>query len=395
MGTFFFRLTLYFFLSLLLFFFLEKHAEAAVTLLPSLTISEEYNDNFFFTGPEKEEEWTTVIAPAFTLRYQNPSVILSANYRGGIRMELKHDETNEYFQRLNFNIDLPFLSRTFNGVDVHITEAFENTPQTPAIPLGGERPVGETFITPVGPVETSRNAASIGLGYDWSRRFRTDFTYLNTILQYKGGLLEDFIAHNADILGTYNILRTTKLTVAYGVLITRFERSDGFTEHRITIGGSHNITPTFLITGSIGESLLPENKTVLSATFDLTKKIERSDIKIAYVRRVTTGEGVIAAAALDQTISVDVGYAITTRTLFASRIYHTQTNGLLGPSIETASNTNGLTAIATTVFLPWLTGSASYGYLDFKEQGGLNRNLNSNRISLFLTASDAGLRLMK
>ncbi len=394
MGTFLFRLAFLFFLLILPFSFLETRAEASVDLIPSLTVSEEYNDNFFFTGPNKEEEWTTVIAPALTLRYQNPSIVLSANYRGGIRLQLKNDQTNEYFQRLNFNILLPFLERTFHGVDVRITEAFENTPQTPSIPFSGGE-AGGIFSVPVGPVETSRNAASISLGYDFFLKFRTDFTYLNTILQYKGGLLEDFVAHNVDLMGRYNISRTTNLTVAYGILITRFERSDGFTEHRITIGGSHSLSPTFLVHGSIGESLLPDNKGVLSSELDFTKKVSQLDIKLGFVRRVTTGEGVVPAASLAETISADFTYPMSARTLLTSRIYRTQTNGLSGPFMETVSNTNGVTAIATTAFLPWLTGSVSYGYLDLQEQGGLNRTINNNRISLFLTASDRGSRLMK
>ena len=70
-------------LFLLSFSFLETRAEASVFLVPSLTVSSEYNDNFFFTSIDREEDLLSLISPAFTLKIENSSIILAANYVGG------------------------------------------------------------------------------------------------------------------------------------------------------------------------------------------------------------------------------------------------------------------------------------------------------------------------
>lgn len=382
-----------FLLFLLPILLLETRAEARVLLVPALTVSEEYTDNFFFTGPDKEEELTTVITPTLSLRYENPSIILGINYGGGIRLQLKNDAVNTYSQRVNFDIGFPALSRTFHGVDIQVTEAFERTPELPSVPLGG--PARETFGTTIGRVDTSRNAASLGLAYSWSKTWKTDFTYRNTIVRYQGSegsVLENFISHNADIMGTYNISQTTHLTATYGILNTRFALSDGFTEHRVSLGGLHAMSSTFSTHGSLGESFLPNNASILIATLGLTKRVERADITFNYLRRVTTGEGIVAAATLAQTLSAGVTYPISLNTVFVLGLDRTHTNGLSALSLATIVDANTVTAAATTTFLPWLTGSLRYSHLNHKREGiGLNRNM----ITFFLTASDQGLRLLK
>jgi hypothetical protein len=364
-----------------------------VGLIPSLTVSEEYNDNFFYTSDDKKGELTTLITPTLTLRYQNPSVILSANYRGGLRLQIENDDTNQYFQGLTFDMLFPFLSRTFRGVEVNITEVFNHTPDTPPIPLGGTTP--STVVVPVGPVDTSRNAASVSLAYNWSSKLRTNMTYLNTAVQYQGGILEDFMSHNTDIIGTYSVSTITQINLSYGVLTTDFERSDDFTEQRVSVGGSHGITPTFISHGSIGGSLLADRSTLLIATAGFTKKVGRTDSKLDYSRRLTTGEGVVAAAALAQTLSAELVYHPGTRTAVTFGFAHTQTNVLTGSSTQAIAKTNTLTTAVATSFRPWLIGTATYAYFNLHEEGLLNRTLNTNRIIFLLTVADPGWDLFR
>jgi hypothetical protein len=271
---------------------LETRAEASVSLIPSLTVSEEYNDNFFFKdNTDREEDLTTTITPALTLRYENPSIILGAHYRGGVPFHLKHkEEDGKYLQHLNFDIALPFLSRRFHGVDVRITEFSDFTPEIPAISLGG--PPRETFGTGRGRVDTSRNMASIGLGYSGSPRWRTDLTYLNTLTQYKGETApEDTKVHNIDLTETYKFSREIDLSVGYGGLITHFEGGRVSREQHGTVGGAHRFSPTFFARGSIGTSFIPKDKTkVKIGDIRFTKKVRRADFSMGYIsRRVTEG----------------------------------------------------------------------------------------------------------
>ena len=379
-------------------FFLEQ-AEARVLLLPSLTVSEEYNDNFFFTSPHKEEELATAINPALTLRYESPAVILAIIYTGGLRLQLKNEMPEEYTQRLNFNLALPLLAGTVDGVDIRITELFDHTPEIPSVPLGGQ--TRETFGTGLGRINTSRNLASIGVGYPWSPRFRTDLTYLNTVVLYEGDLPEDSFSHNGDIRGSYNLSQTAQGTLDYGVRVTRFRFSKGFTEQRMTVGATNQITATFFARGSIGGSLLSENRTALISDIGFTKQIEQVAVTGGYVRRVTTAGDIarptstpaVSSQALTQTLSAGMSYPMNTTTTFALTVNYTQTDGLSDLLIKT--NTRTISASASHTFFPWLVGAVRYAYLNFQNERIMIQDISSNRVLFSLTASDPGLRLMR
>ena len=374
-------------LLLLSFSFLETRAEASVFLVPSLTVSNEYNDNFFFTSIDREEDLVSLISPTLTLRIANSSIILAANYVGGAELHVNKDERNGYRQSFTFDIALPFLSRKVEGMEVHVNEALTYLPEIPSIPLGGS-----ASVPSIGRGNSSRNIASIGIRYAWSPKWLANFNYLNTIAQFEGDpfLHEDFVAHNIDIGSTYSYSHTTKLIVEYGILVTRFELTDGFTEQRVSFGAEHRITPTLMLREKLGESFLRQNITAFVSEVGLEKKLKMASTSLRYARNITTGAGAIPTATLAQTVSAEASYAVTARTTVALKIDHIQTSPLLDIDIKTVSN--GANMIATYSFLKWLTGSARYAYFDMS---GAGIDGYSNRVAFSLTASDPGWRFLK
>jgi len=380
-------------LLLLSFSFVETRAEASVFLVPSLTVSDEYNDNFFFTSVDREEDLLFLISPALTLKIENSSIILAANYVGGAELHVNKDERNGYRQDLTFNIELPSLSRKIVGMEVHVTEALVFSPEIPSTAVGGSASRATTSVPSIGRGNNYRNMASIGMSYTWSPRWLASFNYLNTIAQFEGDPLlhEDLIAHTIDIGSTYNYSHTTKLIVEYGILITRPEVTDGFTERRVSFGGEHHIDPTLIIREKLGGSFLRENAKIFVSEIGLEKKIEMAHTSLRYVRNITTGAGAAPAATLSQTVSAEAGYAVNARTAVVLKMDRTQTNALLGADIKTVLS--GANMIATCSFLKWLTGSASYAYFD-RSGAGISDGY-SNRVAFFLTASDPGWRFLK
>ena len=388
-----------FFIFLILFtpiLFLESRAFASLTLTPSLSISEQYNDNFLFLGDHREEDLNTTIGSGLILTYSNPYFIMGAHYRAGAAVSRKIAEGNRYTQYLNFNIALPFLSRKYRGVDIRITETSDFTPEIPAKPLGG--PAERAFTTTLGRIDTFRNTASIGLSYSGIPRWVTDFNYRNLIVQYEGNplitRLEDSMSHHIDMSEAYTLSSRTRFNILYGIVVNEFEFRDGFTEQRMTVGGEHRFNSRLFMSGSIGGSFLTGNTTALVSEIGLTNKIEKADLKLGYVRRVTTGEGVITTATLGQTVSAETSYPVTAQTSLAFTVDYTHTNTLLD-AIATKTVSNGVTGVLTTRFLPWLSGSASYAYFNLKETGLRTLDATRNTITFSLTASNPGLRLIQ
>ncbi len=388
-----------FFLSILCIFFLASPAIASFSLLPSLTVSGEYNDNFFLTSPDKEEDFKTVIFPALTLKYENPSAILAVNYRGGAEFHINNKERDAYRQNFNFDMILP---RRFDRVDVHILEILEYTPDLAFAPIGGRAREVQGTVIARGAVNTFRNIASMGLSYGWSPRWVTDLNYRNAIVKYRGPPprdgppLEDFVSHDIDIYGKYNLSYRTEINMGYGILNTRFESSQGFTAPRVKLGGRHQAAHNFFISGSVGESFLPQTTGEFIYDAGLSKRLKRTDFSLNYAQHVTTGEGVSPAATLERGVTADVTYAMSERTSLFFRVDRSNTSRLS----DTASlNTilENATGSITTRFLPWLSGSAlyTYTYSNFQEGGITTRDAKRNVMTLFLTASDTGLKLIK
>ena len=278
-------------------------------------------------------------------------------------------------------------------MEVHVTEALVFSPEIPSTSVGGSASRATTSVPSIGRGNISRNMASIGVRYAWSPRWLANFNYLNTIAQFEGDPLlnEDFVAHNIDIGSTYNYSHITKLIVEYGMLVTRFELTDGFTEQRVSFGGEHHINPTLMIREKLGGSFLRENVTTFVSEVGFEKKIEMAYTSLRYVRNITTGVGAIPAATLAQTVSAEAGYPVNARTVVVLKMDRTQTDALLGADMKTVAS--GANVTATCIFLKWLTGSASYAYFD-RSGAGISDGY-SNRVAFSLTASDPGWRFLK
>lgn len=73
-----------------------------LTLFPSISVSEEYNDNVHSDNQNRESDFITNISPTITLSVNQPSYQLNAGYSFTASLFAKGTEPNEAFQSQNF-----------------------------------------------------------------------------------------------------------------------------------------------------------------------------------------------------------------------------------------------------------------------------------------------------
>src|SRR5882762_1613279 len=81
----------------------EKRGPLTVT--PSISVSEEYNDNIFLDNRRREYDYITTFTPALTLFVNRPSYRLSAGYSFGADLYARHDNLTNPFDRQSFLAD--------------------------------------------------------------------------------------------------------------------------------------------------------------------------------------------------------------------------------------------------------------------------------------------------
>jgi uncharacterized protein (PEP-CTERM system associated) len=75
---------------------------APVTLLPSIAVYEEYNDNVFVDNQNRQWDFITGFSPALMLFVNRPTYRLAAGYSFTAEVYARESRLNEAFARQNF-----------------------------------------------------------------------------------------------------------------------------------------------------------------------------------------------------------------------------------------------------------------------------------------------------
>ena len=84
---------------------LQMPRAAPLTILPSITISEEYNDNVNLSNANRTSDWITGFTPALNVIYESATYRLSAGYNFTAEMYARDPDRNAAFNRQNFDLD--------------------------------------------------------------------------------------------------------------------------------------------------------------------------------------------------------------------------------------------------------------------------------------------------
>ena len=114
------------------------NSEARTTLESSLSGSGFFTDNLFFTDANKQDDLGLFVSPAITLGYESTDAVLDVGYQGTAQFFINNPSQNTYAQSANIGVDLPFLTRRYQRLEVKIIESFNFSPQLQAFSFTGE-----------------------------------------------------------------------------------------------------------------------------------------------------------------------------------------------------------------------------------------------------------------
>jgi hypothetical protein len=254
-----------------------------VTLTPSISISEEYNDNLFLDNQNRQWDFITGFSPAITLFVNRPSYELRAGYTFTAEVYGQESRLNNVFDHQNFVASGVY--RAARGLTLTVSDSFaldRNTNRVAAQGFAtGAR--GESWSNTFAPgmtwQMTPRNSLSLGATY-LVQRFKED-------------------GFDSDTYGLQSRLDhafTLRLTgnIGYGFTYLDLQEQENSTTHTPTLGVSYRLTRT--LSGSVNGGpaitrLGGETFTSPAGTASLVQDLRFGSASVQYTRAVSAAGG--------------------------------------------------------------------------------------------------------
>jgi hypothetical protein len=270
-----------------------------ITLVPSIAVSGEYDDNVFLDNRNKQADFIGAFSPALTLVVNKPSFELSAGY--SFTAEIYADQSH---------LSGPFNSQFFLGsalfrlsprLTLTLSDYFVNDRNTNITSQGAT----------TGRQESWSNSFSPGLAWQASPRNTLSLGATHTVLRYLGGgggLDSDTYSFQTALGHAF----TPRLTgsIGYGfTYIDQLNEGEDSTTHSPNVGLSYRVTENLTASVSGGPAITEiDGETFITpaGTASLTQAFRWGSMGIRYTRGVSVAGG-FGGTTDTQTISGSVG----------------------------------------------------------------------------------------
>ena len=354
----------------------DSLAQVRTALIPSLTVSEEFNDNIFFRERDREADLVTRIIPRIDLFVPRPRTEVSVSFQPGVEFLARHPEETRQLQALNFNL----FHRVSPLLDISVTDTFSLAPTT------FQEVIPELGVVRVERTRVITNSLSVVAGY----RF-TPKTSANGILGYSLSRFQARRLIDSDALSlrggvTHRLTPRTTLNGALRFQNLRFEEGESVSTVSLQLGGSHQITRVWSTSASLGITLAEgELGAFIAAT--LTRIFATGSLNFGFDRDITAGGGLLGLIT-GQRFSIGWNQAVTRR-LSWNALFSLSTSSPRGREIEFFFVQAG-TGLAYLVSRR-VTLSASYNF-GFRDRRGPGGEIFDNRLRITLTITFPPIR---
>jgi hypothetical protein len=350
---------------------LQMPLRAPLTLLPSITVSEEYNDNVLLTNRDRRADFITGITPALNVIYESATYRLSAGYNFTAEMYARDPDRNAAFNRQNLNLDTmwrPDEQLTLTLTDVFALSTDTNLIAPEGVSTGRDRSWSNTLAGGaayrIDPFTTVRGSASYAL-----LRFNADELQDSDVFRIDAGL-------------DRTLTRFLTGTVGYQFGYFDIDEEPKTWTHTPRIGFSYRLTETITVAASGGPTFeIREgdngNRVTPAVTANYAQRVFFGAIGANFDRQVSTAGG-LGGTADRTTFGFTVDVTTLTRGLtlsFAPRYTMLESDD---NRIDLRSITIPLTA--TYRFTAWLAAVASYQFYQ-QRVDTLTRNRAGNFIA--------------
>ena len=270
-----------------------------VTLTPSISISEEYNDNIFLDNRNRQSDFVSDFGPAITLYINRPSYQLNAGYSFRAAVYAQHERFNNAFDSQNFIGG--GLYRASPALTLSATDTFTMDRNSNLTAQG--------FST--GRQESWTNTLSPGMTWQMTARNTLSLTASYTVLRFEGaggGVASSTGGGTAASAGggvgsdTYSLQSNLTHTftprfagiIGYGFTYLDAQRQASSTSHTPTLGFNYQLTRTLSASVNGGAAVTElAGQTLVSpaGTATLTQALGFGLASLQYSRGVTVAGG--------------------------------------------------------------------------------------------------------
>ncbi len=140
-----------------------------VAVTPSISISEEYNDNIFANNQDRQWDFITTFSPSIMLNIDRPTYELSAGYSFGADIYARESDLNEAFARQNLLAS--GLFRLTPTLTLSVADSFAYNDDSllgtqGAFSTGRQKSLSNNFAPSMTWQMTARNSLALNAGYD-------------------------------------------------------------------------------------------------------------------------------------------------------------------------------------------------------------------------------------
>ena len=228
---------------------LQMPRRAPLTIVPSVTIGEEYNDNVTLSNANRQADFITTIQPALSATLESATYRLAAGYSFSADMYAREPDRNAAFDRQNFDLDTqwrPTENWTLTLADTFLLTTNTNLISAESVSTGRDRAWSNTLRGGAGyrlaPYTTVRGGASY------------------TVQRYDSAALEDANIYSADVAVDHVFSPNLTGTLAYEAGYFDIEFEPRTWTHTPRVGASYRLTNTITVSLSGGPSFeIPES----------------------------------------------------------------------------------------------------------------------------------------
>jgi len=291
-----------------------SRAQAETEYTPSVSLSQRYNSNVFFSAqktlPPGTQLWDLITTPGAEVKILNKSRLGDTEVRAGVNgnvyaynPKLSYASTNAYARSDLSN----WANELLPGLQLRISDAFRYTPQPPAFLTGGTPEQTDVFARGLQARQANSlsNSLSTDGDYSFSRSvgLRANYTYsirrVGRIYVTESTTAVpvtffDTTIHNATIGPTYEFYGGDTLFLKYNYMSSDQTTANGssppikFTAHSIQPEYITTITQGLKATISAGATMVEQsgNRIFASGKFSLTNEFDRQTrVSIAVSRQ--------------------------------------------------------------------------------------------------------------
>lgn len=264
-------------------------AQPATTLVPSFSISAEYNDNIFSQSRDREGDFLTRIQPRLELTSRGRRTDLTANYGPGYEYLAKNPRQSRQFHNLSFGLTHRYSPK----LNLVFSDSFSLAPTT--VPLAEVR-LAEVEVTRT---MVTRNSFLARAAYQLTPATATDFSLAYSLTRFEEAQFTDSDYFSISSGISHQLTRKVRVNGNLRFLFLSPEGSPDTSTFSFSLGTNYQYSPTLMFFSNLGQnfsSTAGTRRVGLFTANGLRKTFRTSTLTLSYGRDLTTGTGVQGAS---------------------------------------------------------------------------------------------------